>query len=331
MVNQIERKVRSAEREIDTAYKNLDLLRGGFANSTWHALTYFEDALRLPTHGILSIEDFGECKACLQHYQYALDYVLRWCYECCPKKHHFSSDSISWKYYKSAREAFEMALNYSIIVDAFTLYSRGRYSAKIDNRTIRFLPKRNDVFSYAAYDRTGDVVKEQESLQSILPHLSSEELKTQFLSSIRSVGKYAISYAFNEELFTEFARTLAEYETRLYEVPEDWDFGNYTIEEFRLLYQALITLSVIHDLACSNSHLADVKGLAPASAVLVKTRNEWIDFFRQHTSLAEEKIDALLHDLTFDPLIKNGDIIFQPFVLLNSEYLAIAPHLILTS
>ena len=112
------------------------------------------------------------------------------------------------------------------------------------------------------------------------------------------------------------------------ELPEEWKFDSFSIKDFKQFWVAIATLTFIHMTACLKS---GVQGADVEEAVLVKSPSEFAQIINDKTEISIESISAIINLLTYNSQPKNNDIVYQPFVKLDNDKLALAPHLILSS
>lgn len=112
------------------------------------------------------------------------------------------------------------------------------------------------------------------------------------------------------------------------ELPEEWEFDKFSVKDFKQFWIAIATLCFIHMIACLKSGAlgADVQ-----EAVLIKSPTDFVQVIADKTKLSTDRIFAILKLLTYNSRLKNNDIIYQPFVEIDKDRLALAPHLILAS
>lgn len=76
---------------------------------------------------------------------------------------------------------------------------------------------------------------------------------------------------------------------------------------------------------------SSIPGADVEEAVITKAPSEFIQLISQKSNIPEKSTAAIIALLTYNNSIKNNDIIYQPFVLVDENMLALAPHLILPS
>src|SRR5439155_11100469 len=106
--------------------------------------------------------------------------------------------------------------------------------------------------------------------------------------------------------------------------------GIYTLHDARKFYATLRALCDAHQYISAGWH-AKHAYYPIESAVIVKTIENWIKFFKKATSLSEPVVIAILNDLTMGPRIV--DLHVHPFVPLDPslDEIALIPHFPLNS
>jgi hypothetical protein len=113
--------------------------------------------------------------------------------------------------------------------------------------------------------------------------------------------------------------------------PDAFRLNGYSLGEFKSFYIALLVLCSIHEYIC---YPFDKPGQpVPASSlVMVKTRPVWTAELGQISGLPKAVCDAIIADLTLDPVAQPGaSMCINPFVPLDGFVLAVAPQFPLAS
>lgn len=142
-------------------------------------------------------------------------------------------------------------------------------------------------------------------------------------------------YGFQYEHSYELARRTYNGYTRLFEQElrrsEGISLGVYSLGEYKRFYAGIKALCAIHDYLCFRWMMA--AHLYPcSSAVLVKTRDEWVHLLSVLSGLEPAMTDDIVSDLTFYSK-RLPDLHLFPFVPLDHSHstLAVAPHFVLNS
>jgi hypothetical protein len=113
--------------------------------------------------------------------------------------------------------------------------------------------------------------------------------------------------------------------------PDAFHLNGYSLGEFKSFYIALLILCSIHEYIC---YPFDKPGqpIPVSSLVIVKTRAVWTANISQISGLPKAVCEAVISDLTLDPVAQPGaSMCIHPFVPLDSFLLAVAPQFPLAS
>jgi hypothetical protein len=140
--------------------------------------------------------------------------------------------------------------------------------------------------------------------------------------------KYAIPPATYERQAEIQRRVLSP----LWELDSSWDFGGYTVAQFREFWIALGTVCWIHHWVV---HSCSIEELALNSTVVVRHRERWEKELSKWSGLSQELLSHIIDDLIYDPSLhgpgKQGDVTYQPFIPLGSGLLALSNSLVMPS
>ena len=112
---------------------------------------------------------------------------------------------------------------------------------------------------------------------------------------------------------------------------DSFQLNGYSLGEFKVFYIALLILCSIHEYIC---YPFDKPGqpIPASSLVMVKTRKQWIGTLNQISGIAKATCEAIIADLTLDPVSQPGaSMCIHPFVPLDNVNLAVAPQFPLVS
>ncbi len=196
----------------------------------------------------------------------------------------------------------------------------------IKQKKITFLdnPENRSVF---ISDIMESILRDQSAEVQFAPaqvlHIASQKL----IASIQFQDGH-ISYRTDAEVWNAFQGMMERQWTHTSELPEGWNFDSFSIKEFKQFWISVATLCIIHMTACLKSN---IPGANVEEAVIIKTPSEFKQFITQRADISEQSASAILKLLTYNSHLKNNDIVYQPFVMIDKDVLALAPHLILSS
>lgn len=323
--------IREVEKVIDDYHKQSPIFMLNRKTALFNALTVFEDFCRLGgTASIALTGDNLEYSFLIREQLDSLNVLIQWIFQDCP---HNSDDILDMsiipqRYMDTASLLQFEAVPYSPICSAYISYSRGHFSATVNEKQkkITFFDNPENR-SIVISDMMEAILKDQ----SIKPHFSPTQdlpsARNKLISSIKFQDGH-IWYNTDEEIWNPFKIMMERQWIYTSELPEEWKFDAFSILDFKRFWVAIATLSVIHMTACLKS---GIQGADVEEAVLVKSPSEFIQIIADKTELSTDSITAILKFLTYNSHLKNNDIVYQPFVEIQKDKLALAPHLILAS
>lgn len=262
--------------------------------------------------------------------QDALNTAIRWIYKECTSSESDVTHQLSEKH---SSEAADFLVNYAdpyaVIVDGYISYSRKQNTGRVEGKKVIF-----------------DATIEQ--LTSFLCDVG-ERLHNSNQAVSETIMAMCLSPIFQVEL-EEFARTIRQEEGRLcYNIPEklwdyahdigckqweatssvpqEWEFEQFSLLEFKDCWTALYAICLIHYFAKLKSGLP---GIVQEDAVIALRKSVVIDFIQERSGIEKETVEAIIDFLTYDPQLRNTDIMYQPIVDIG-DLLIITPNLILAS
>jgi len=217
---------------------------------------------------------------------------------------------------------------YSPICSAYISYSRGHYLAQIDEKykKITFLdnPEKRDIF---ISDVMESISRDQCAGVQFAPTQELLIASQKLIDSIRFQDGH-ISYRTDSEVWTVYQHMMERQWVQTSELPEEWKFDMFSVMEYKQFWVAVATLCIIHMTACLKSN---IPGANVEEAVITKSPLKFSQYISQKSGISEQSSSAIVKLLTYNNCLKNNDIVYQPFVLIDENMLALAPHLILSS
>jgi hypothetical protein len=316
------------ERQSDTCYQGLRLLDHEWNFAAWLSLT--ECIRRLESE--LQPRDYGTGK-----HQVAAMNLARAAAQMCKFSRDYGEQSLRapsgfrWSPQVAAEcaTAFNVAWSYSMFCVDFPAWHANLYSAELlGPKTIRFhsgtsaLARRVMAYQKGIRPISSAAHKEQDNLTP-----STEKLRALFDEVVRSSkksGQYRISIGPIDRLRGELIITYADRLSSIFRRYPSISVGDYTLEQFRNFYAALLTIVGAHEHLCflwSRLH-----GHPVACLTLVSPRTKWVRLLSHYTGQSATITEAILGDLIFGES-RGQDLQMLPFVPLASDksLLAVAP------
>ncbi len=323
--------IRDVEKIIDDYHKSSPLFKLNRKSALFKALTVFEDACRLGgSMGVALTADDLEHSFFVRKQLDAIGILVNWIYQECS---HSSDDILdttifSNGYLQTANLLLKHAEPYSPICSAYISYSRGHFTARVDEKfnKITFEDNPNNRNIVIA-DIAESINRDQSLKNQLTPPKDLSFANNQLIASIKFKDK-KISYNTDDEIWIPFYKMMEKQWCSTSELPEDWVFDKFSLKDFKEFWIATATICFIHMLACLK---CGIKGANVEEAVLLKSSSDIIEIIVSKTNISHENATNILKFLTYNPKLKNNDIVYQPFIELEDDTFALAPHLILSS
>lgn len=323
--------IREIEKAIDDYHKGNLVFRLNQKTALYNAILVFEDLCRLGGTTKLALTgDSLEYSFLIREQLDALNVLVHWIYSDCSHSEDDDLDMsvIPERYISFADMLQNQARNYSPICSAYISYSRGKFTAKINEQQnkITFLDNPENR-SIIISDITESIMRDQATGLPYAPSVSLLDANQKLIDSI-CFQEGHIKYRTDAEIWTPYEKMMERQWTLTSELPEEWAFDTFSIGEFKYFWTAIATLSIIHMTACLKSN---VPGVAVEDAVLIKTPSWFAQIISDKGNISLECTNSILSLLTFSERLRNNDVIYQPFIPVERGKLALAPHLILAS
>lgn len=214
-------------------------------------------------------------------------------------------------------------------------YQNRTHGSITDNGTIRFTVDGNrrdtQANAYQQGHRPRHGIFQRKPAQPLEPTESMLRRDQRILNEAVATDPYGFKYEYSYQLATRTYNGYAKlYESEL-KRSEQTQLGGYLLGEYKRFYISLKALCAIHDYLCFRWMKAG--HLYPySSAVMVKSRTEWVQLLSGLSGLSREMSNGIISDLTFYSK-RLPDLHLFPFVPLDNSHstLALAPHFVINS
>lgn len=322
--------LRKFEERIDNHHKRSPLFSLEKNRALFYALTVFEDSCRLAGSEVLKkTGDSLEYSFLIREQLDSLNTLVQWIYnECTIESENFNETQVQPKLYLWAAKLLNFhAKPYSPICSAYISYSRGLFSAKVNKLTRRITfydnPDNRNIF---VSDMMETIVTDILSGSNTVDEVELQALSianTKLISSI-SFKDNKIDYRIDTGIWNPFYNMMSRQWNRCSDLPEEWVFDRFSIKNYKQFWITTATFCFIHMMACLKS---GVKGADVEEAVIIKPRSFFINLITDKTQVSAEEASSIIDYLTYNPKIRNNDIIYQPFVKMDASQLALSPNL----
>lgn len=302
-------ELRSVERKIDNYYKQNPLARRPFAVGAWHFMAFCEDTIVMEflRGEKMSIQDSAVLADNLVNH---MQYPLLWLRTSCPPGGQvpFSYDEDS---YQAALELFKLGEDYEAFRIAFTYASQGLIDLELQGSAI--VPS-HDLSADARYEAYDRLVKPTYTL----PDFEQDDLVELIRRSLKVSGD-RFEYKLNPRTVKLALEVLSPLDS-IFTLPDDWQFSNYSMGEFRRVFMVLIAIAYIHFIARLMAASQGCMGLGYSYSLFVLTYDELLRRIVRYSRVPETVVSHLLDDLTYGSGgISRPDPAIQPLIKLNDN------------
>ncbi len=324
------------EPYIDTLYLQSALLKRPRDSAVIHLLRTFEDWSRLRTINPLLKGQQVQFHVTLRWAHEAIPWALRWVWNDCPQAGNASLD-LDWDAYGEAVELMQLGFKYYQLCRCFILYSRGFFGAETakEQRRIRFFFRSNAEQQRDAASMVDEIVRDNPPVALAIVNFlatSMPVIKTILPHYIDKTGEFSIRCETPRDMLRYFKQwTILQVEDMRFDMPGVWQFGNYSLDQFRYFWMSMLTISLAHIIA---HNLADdvvgTKGDAVGSVVM-QTSQDLLMRAGSLFPIPQEAWRAIFDVLVYHPTRKYWDPFWQPIIRTSDGTLLISPHMIIAS
>ena len=318
--DELTRKLREIEEEIDLYYKSNPLVNLPFATAAWSFLVFAEDWRLKQMLRPLTPQEY---EAIADNLINELKDPMYWLYSACEP-----GCQIPFAYnadiYKASWDLFKLAGEYRWFVFAYTYFSRGWAELDLQGTTIQ---PTKDLFTgieYNAYNRLVKPHQSEEALSSVnLDNLPIDAIKR----SLKVEGE-RFYYQLNPRMVSDTITVRKPIVDRMFSLPSEWQFSRYTLEDFRKVFEVISAMACIHAIAREIAASRDCVRMGYIDSICVCPIDDLLRQVVRYSRVPEPKVRSIFDDLSYGNRdILQPDPALQPLIKLNSETYAIMPHL----
>lgn len=318
-------EINKIEEEIDCIAMTSPLLDMGRTKSIMGVLSAGEDYF----FKIMYLADysFNDRGAAIDNLINQITYPLRACNSAVER------DGGSEEKFLYDADVYENSMRWLVASDdycsfctIFPLWRRGLIGLEVNGRNLCIVQNRVKDFRYEAYNRL--VENERCEVNS---EVSYEELVELARHGIRRV---ADDYCIDMPLLLKkrIRKYFRAIQQSRYSIPENWDFGKFTLGQIQSVFEAVRVLLFGHHLARFVLARDGAEGLAYEGCVLCRKKNWLYSFVYRETGISREVIKGILSLLTFGSCgLRDPDVALQPLFEISGDRYALSPLLWLNS
>lgn len=314
-------KIRNAELEIDSAYKNNYLCTLEFAQAAWYLLATAEDFTLAP----IVREDKSSIHALtieadnlLTHIQYPLG----WLYKDCRQggKIPFNNSEIT---YRAADKLLRMAANYKSFVAAFSYATKRILTLELDGNTI---VARHDFFKDTRYEAYTRLIKPS------YPRSAFNDEAFEILAQKVKISGYRFKYELTTKMVEAFKSSIRPIYEEAFKLPLDWTFTRYSLKQFLDFATIIGTFALAHWAAHVFAAKMGCPALGYCDALRISSYSELIHDLVHYSGLPPKIVSQIVEDLTYgNRAIRNPDPALQPLIKLTKKDYALSPSIWMSS
>lgn len=240
--------------------------------------------------------------------------ILQWIHEGCDPTGKYDYLNISLERMEDIQSSVKDAMSYKVVFDLMADLFRGRTLAERKTNKIRVK------YSCADYSKLDAATRLLSGPDMMRQSIDGPSISDQFAILDQEVHPTVhgtlIGYKPTPRAI-EAAMKIAEHGTKhLYELDEQWDFGGYTLKQFRRVWNAILAMVNIHLNAMVRTEDGDHK---ICSIDMLMSRKQWIDLLQGISGEDSDVVSCIMGDLVYDTnMYKKGipriDVRYQPFV-----------------
>ena len=262
--------------------------------------------------------------------QDALNTAIKWIYQdCTPSKPGITHQLSDNQYSEAVDLLVKYADSYAVIADGYISYSRKQNTGRVEGHTVIFDATKEQMTSFLC--DIGEKINDKHNTLSemIIANCLSPEFQSEldmFAKTIRQ-EEGRLCYDISEKLSDYACDIGCKQWDVTSNVPQGWKFDHFSLLEFKNCWTTLYAVCLIHFFAELKSGLS---GMAQENAVITLSKATVIEYIHEKSGIEEETVEAIIDFLTYDPQLRNTDVMYQPIIAIE-DLLIITPTLILSS
>ena len=313
-------ELKKAKDEIDNHYKSNPLMKLPFATAAWSFMAFAE-------HNILEYENrettSQEQEIIGDNFVNELKIPLSWLLGTCKPEERitFAYDD---KVFQASWDLYELGKSHQWFEVAF-IYTRYEWiELELQGSTLQ---PTNDLFTNMEYRAYNLYLKAQESDEVLFSVKVENYPRDEIESSLRIDGD-RFRYKMDPKMVTSVISVFRPIYDEAFLLPSEWQFSNYTLCEFRKVFETISAMASIHSAAREYAMYREGFGFGYSDSIFVPTCNELLRRVVRYSGVSDEKVQSIFDDLTYgNQGIKYPDPALQPLIKLTSNHYAIMPHL----
>lgn len=315
--------LRSAEAEVDIAYRENSLVHLSRPEAMWRLLAACEEQYM---RRIIRQEPLD--KTFVDSVINLAKWPLRWLWRDCRPSGTLLRTHSPDDHYDAAMKLLDLGRSYEWFECAFLYGHKGRLHLEIEQSTIRPTWEYPIHVRYDAYDRLRD---EAEGSDEDTRDRSSADVMGMVAPTVR-LSKDGFSYALDPRVFKQAYEGSADLFQDIFQQPQDWRLPAANFAQYCEVLKGIWVISYIHFCARIDAARKGCCDRGYSRAIVVMKRDELIARLCRYLSIDRSIVSSILEELTFGGRgMHSPDIALQPVVHLDSHSCAWAPSLVINS
>ena len=318
--------VLKAEKEIDNFYLTSPFINLNRIEALWYLLCAAEENCVLISMGREA--RFKKSFVLVDSMKYVLKYCMNWLFESCPTGGQVPK-KCDPKLKRLAHEFLTIGFEYQIFVLQYSLAYSGIRTLKTDG---------NDII----VDDSTEIERRHNAYNNLIlptlldkPDLIENEGMKDLIEIVGRTFRIkgdSFTYRLKPRDIIIGIEIIDVFHKYAYELPPDWNFSNYSLDEFRKTYSALSSIITYHNIA----YVYSLRNKPPAGGFLGNIytfkKHDLINRLIRYTGLSKDTVDSIFTDLTYGSHnFDNPDPALQPIIPIAKEIFAIVPTLFISS
>lgn len=310
-------ELQKAKLEIDNTYKSNPLLKLSFTDAICSYLSFDREFW----FEMLDERIYDDLSIIENSSRNRLIHPISWLYDGCNHKNikpkiPDENQSIA------SRQLYELGMKYSKFNEAFILANNGILELELQGSTIQFAEDYKRLIEYKIYNLL---------IASDKPDIEHDEFidvsedPMNVIYDIIKVKKNRVIYPLNPKFVNDISEYFKPFYNLLLLFSKDWEFIGYSMNEFRLVIEALFSLTYIHKTACEIAYDTDIDYEYCHHDTYMPSCTELLNRLVRYTKVTSDKVQRILDDLTYrNPNHINSNLYLHPIIKLNAKYYAFA-------
>ena len=315
-------KIQECEIEIDKAYDSNPLNEISYAQALWTILSVMEDRfLKFTYIDNLSVE---QKHAHADVYLNALTYPLRSIVRNNKKPSRKIKHELIDEHYEFAADWLDKSEVYNNFCSIFPLWRNKIIDLTIEDDMLNTSNYKSKEIAYEVYNRLNG----KDGITNDIP-IDPNKIATLIMYNVSyTVDRFKLNI--NPKIANLLIKEYSLATNERYNFPEQWEFDNFTLGEYKKVLTSLQALLYGRFIARTNLVFNGMPGLGYPDSVWVISRPELVSRISRYISVKKEIIESIFNYLTFGGVsVRNPDIAVQPIIDLKNGYLALSPFVFL--